>query len=76
MSLNSNKFTKMKDVCLCIIKENGIAVEVHSIGVNNGKDKYYSEEGGGCFNLERNKNIFEYREMSWEELRVMISDKL
>jgi hypothetical protein len=63
----------MKDVCLCLIKEEGIDYKVHSIGINNGEGKYYSKEGGGCFDLKRNTKIFEYREMSWEELRLLVS---
>lgn len=63
----------MKDVCLCIIKSNDIDYKVHSIGVNNGEGKYYSEEGGGCFNINRNTDIFEYRELTWDEFRLLIS---
>ena len=60
----------MKDVCLCIFKE---TETVHSIGVNNGEGKYYSEEGGGCFDLNNNADIFEYREMDWQQFRELIN---
>ena len=45
---------------------------VHSIGINNGEGKYYSKEGGGCFNLNHNTDIFKYKEVNWDELRDII----
>jgi hypothetical protein len=63
----------MKDVCLCIIKSEDIDYKVHSIGINNGEGKYCSEEGGGCFDLSRNTNIFEYKELTWQEFRLLVS---
>ncbi len=58
----------MKDICLCIVKETD---QVHSIGVK--KDgRYYSEEGGGYFDLRRNTHLLNYVELTWQELRNRI----
>ena len=59
----------MNDLCLCIVKT---SERVFSIGVNNGEGMYYSEEGGGCFDLNRNTDVFEYVEISWRELRLRL----
>lgn len=66
----------MKDVCLCIIKEKGIDVKIHAIGVRNEDGKYYSDECGGCFDLKKNTNFFEYRELTWSEFRILISSAI
>lgn len=58
----------MKEVCLCI--NDG---HVHSVGLwDEEKEKYYSKEGGGYFNLS-NKDLFEYREISYVELRELLT---
>ncbi len=59
----------MKEVCLCIYNGN-----VHSVGLwDEERKKYYSEEGGGCFNLSKNTHLFEYREISFVEFRNLLT---
>lgn len=65
----------MKDVCLCIIKpqEEGDTPIVHSVGINSGDGKYYSQEGGGTLTLTRKLNTFEYRELDWDEFKEILN---
>jgi hypothetical protein len=59
----------MKEVCLCIHDGN-----VHSVGLwNKESGKYYSEEAGGCFDLSKNTHLFEYKEISFIELRRLLT---
>ena len=62
----------MKDICLCIIKSENVNYKVHSIGINNGDGKYYSEEGE-YLDIDRNTHHFEYKEFTWQEFRELIS---
>jgi len=59
----------MKDVCICFVKT---TKAIHSVGINDGNGRYYSEEGGGYFDISRNTDILEYMEMDWKGLRLLI----
>lgn len=64
-----------KDICLCIIKEKGINIRVHSIGIKNKEGKYYSEEQDVYFDLYKTTNLFDYIELTWAEFRILISSE-
>lgn len=61
----------MKDICLCILKETDM---IHSIGINDNNGRYYSEEGGGSFDLKKNNELFRYVEKTWREFRKLINN--
>ena len=65
--------TKMKDVCLCVIKEKRCNVKIHAIGIRCEDGKYHSLEHGTCFDLSKNTGVFEYKELTWSEFRESIS---
>ena len=64
----------MKEICICIVKETN---EVHSIGIwDDEKQAYYSKEAGGWISTTKNKHIFEFEEISFIELRELVTFSL